>query len=57
MLIADMPDIESMAACALAVAAGGSIKASKTTNLMTAAQGVDALKKAGEIAKTYRPAR
>jgi uncharacterized protein with GYD domain len=56
-LIADMPDMESMAAVALAVAAGGSLKSSKTTALMTGAQGVEALKKAGAVAKTYRPAR
>src|SRR5271169_5437970 len=56
-LIADMPDMESMAALALAVAAGGAIKASKTTALMTGAQGVKALKKAETVAKTYRPAR
>jgi uncharacterized protein with GYD domain len=55
-LIADMPDMESMTALALAVAAGGAIKASKTTALMTGAQGVSALKKAGAVAKTYRPA-
>jgi hypothetical protein len=52
-----VPDIESMAAIALAVAAGGAIKASKTTPLMTGVQGVEALKKAGVVAKTYKPAR
>ena len=56
-LIADVPNIESMAAIAVAVAAGGAIKASKTTPLMTGAQGVEALKKADVIAKTYKPAR
>jgi uncharacterized protein with GYD domain len=56
-LIVDVPDIESMAAIALAVAAGGALKASKTTPLMTGAQGVEALKKAEIVAKTYRPAR
>jgi uncharacterized protein with GYD domain len=56
-LIADVPNIESMAAIALAVAAGGAIKASKTTPLMTGAQGVEALKKAEVVAKTYKPAR
>jgi len=55
-LIADAPDIESMAAIALAVAAGGAIKSGKTTALMTGAQGMEALKKAGVVAKTYRPA-
>jgi uncharacterized protein with GYD domain len=55
--IADMPDMESMAAVALAVAAGGAIKSSKTTALMTGGQGVEALKKAATVAKGYRPAR
>ena len=56
-LIADMPSEESMAALAIAVAAGGALKASKTTLLMTGAQGVEALKAAGGVANTYRPAR
>jgi uncharacterized protein with GYD domain len=55
-LIMDMPDAESMAAVALAVGAGGALKTSKTTLLMTAAQGVDALSKAQAVAKGYRPA-
>jgi uncharacterized protein with GYD domain len=56
-LIAEMPDMESMASFALAIAAGGALKASKTTVLMTAAQGVEALKKADKVAKAYRPAK
>jgi uncharacterized protein with GYD domain len=56
-LIADMPNMESMAAIALAIAAGGALKASKTTALMSGAQGVEALKKADTIAKTYRAAK
>jgi uncharacterized protein with GYD domain len=55
-LIADMPNNESMSAVALAVAAGGAIKASKTTVLMSGAEGVAALKKAEAIAKQYKPA-
>lgn len=55
-IIADMPDDESMAAVALAVAAGGSMKSSKTTVLMTGDQGVEALNKAGAVAKVYMPA-
>ncbi len=55
-LIADMPSNESMAAIALAVAAGGAIKASQTTVLMTGSEGVGALKKADAVAQTYRPA-
>ncbi len=57
LLIADVPSIEAMAAIALAVTAGGAIKSGKTTALMTGAQGVEALKKAAAVAKTYQPAR
>jgi hypothetical protein len=46
-----------MAAIAIAVAAGGAMKASKTTALMAGAQGVEALKKAATVAKSYKPAR
>ena len=56
-IIAEMPDAESMAAVALAVAAGGSMKASKTTLLMTGEQGVEALTKAQSVAEVYMPAR
>ena len=55
-LIADMPNNESMSAIALAVAAGGAIKAAKTTVLMTGAEGVEALKKAAAVVKHYKPA-
>jgi uncharacterized protein with GYD domain len=54
--IFDVPDVESVAAVALAVAAGGSIKAGKTTTLMSGAQGVEALKKVALVAKSYKPA-
>jgi len=56
-LIADMPDAESMSAVALAVAAGGAVKAGKTTALMTGAQAVAAMTKAAVVNKTYHPAR
>jgi uncharacterized protein with GYD domain len=56
-IIADAPNNQSMAAIALAAGAGGAIKASKTTVLMTAKDGVGALKKAQEVAKAYKPAR
>ncbi len=55
-IVADVPNKEAMAAIAMAVGAGGAIKASKTTILMTGAEGVDALKKAAAVAKAYRPA-
>ena len=56
-LIADMPNLESMAAVSLAISAGGALKVSKTTALMTGAQGVEALKKAEKVAKGYKPAK
>ena len=56
-IIADVPNNESMAAVALGVGAGGAIKASKTTVLMTGEVGVEALKKAVAVAKAYQPAR
>ncbi len=56
-IIAEVPDKESMAAIALAVGAGGAIKSSKTTVLMTGAEGVTALEKAGAVAQAYRPAK
>ncbi len=55
-IVADVPDNESMAAIALAVGAGGAIKASKTTVLMTGTEGVAALEKAAAVAKAYSPA-
>ena len=56
-LIMDLPNDESMAAVATAVASGGALRAGKTTHLITGAQGVNALKKADAVAKVYRPAR
>jgi uncharacterized protein with GYD domain len=56
-LVADVPDIESMAGIAMAVAAGGAAKGGKTTPLITGAQGVEALRKAEAVSKTYKPAR
>ena len=55
-LIADVPNNESMTAISLAVAAGGAIKSSRTTPLMTGAQTVEAMKKVADVAKVYRPA-
>lgn len=56
-VICDVPDNESMSAIALALGAGGAVKAAKTTVLMTGAEGVAALKKADLVAKAYTPAR
>ena len=56
-LIADVPDNESMAAIALAIAAGGAVKSAKTTVLMSGAEAVASMKKAETVAKIYKPAR
>ena len=45
-MIVEMPDNLSAASLALAVAAGGSLKNSKTTPLLTVEEGLGALKKA-----------
>ena len=56
-IIADVPDNESMAAFALAIGSGGAIKSSTTTVLMSGDQGVAALEKASAVANAYSPAR
>ncbi|MDH3742829.1 MAG: GYD domain-containing protein [Hyphomicrobiales bacterium] len=56
-IIADVPDNESMSAIAIAVGSAGAIKASKTTALLTGDQGVAALEKANAVAGAYSPAR
>jgi uncharacterized protein with GYD domain len=57
MMIADLPNNQAMTAIALAVAAGGAFKATKTTVLMSGAEGVEGMKQADAVAKGYRPAR
>lgn len=56
-ILVEAPDDESMAAVATAVAAGGAIKASKTTKLLSGDQWVSALKKAAKVAAVYKPAK
>lgn len=56
-IIADVPNNESMAAIALAIAAGGAVKSAKTTVLMTGDEAVAGMKKAATVAKIYKPAR
>jgi uncharacterized protein with GYD domain len=53
-VVADMPDAESMAAVSLALAAGGVCKTATTTVLMSGDQAVAAMKKASTV--NYRPA-
>jgi uncharacterized protein with GYD domain len=53
-VIADLPDNVSAAAIAMAFAAGGACKSVQTTPLISPAEAVQALRKAGECG--YRPA-
>jgi uncharacterized protein with GYD domain len=53
MLITEMPDTVSAAAIALAFAGGGALKSFQTTPLMTTAEALDALRKAGSCG--YKP--
>ena len=48
-----MPDVISAAAMALAIGAGGSLKAQKTTPLLSVEEGLAAMKKAA--ASGYKP--
>jgi uncharacterized protein with GYD domain len=53
--IMEAPDNQTAAAVALALTAGGAIKAFKTTPLMAIEEGIGAIRKAGEAASAYRP--
>jgi len=52
-IVVDMPDNMSTAAFSIAAAAGGAVKAIKTTPLMTLEEGIEAVRKAGTAG--YRP--
>ena len=56
-IIVDAADDVTMAAVALAIAAGGAVKAAKTKSLMSGAQWVAALKKAPAVSAKYQPAK
>ena len=56
-IIVDAADDVTMAAVAVAIAAGGAVKAAKTTPLLSGAQWVAALKKAPVVSAQYRPAQ
>ena len=51
--IVEMPDNSSVAAFSVASSAAGTVKAFRTTPLMTVEEGLAAMKKAGDIG--YRP--
>ena len=56
-IIIEAADDVTMAAVAVAIAAGGAVKAAKTTSLLSGPQWVAALKKAPAVSAQYRPAR
>ena len=56
-IIVEAADDVTMAAVAVAIAAGGAVKAAKTTPLLSGSQWVAALKKAPAVSGHYRPAR
>jgi uncharacterized protein with GYD domain len=53
--IMDVPDIFTAAAISMVVSAGGSVKAIKTTPLMTIDEAIQAMRKGATAASTYRP--
>ena len=53
-VIADMPDDESMAGAALAISSTGAIVGGRTTKLLTMDQAVASMSKAGAVLKAYK---
>lgn len=53
--VMEAPDNVSAAAVALAITAGGAVRAYETTPLMTIEEGLQAMRKGGDAASTYRP--
>ena len=56
-VVDDAADDVTMAAVALAIAAGGAVTAAKTTSLLSGPQWVAALKKAPAVSAKYQPAK
>ena len=54
-IIADMPDDESMVGVALAIPSTGAIVGGKTTKLLTLDQAVSGMKKAKAVLSVYKP--
>jgi uncharacterized protein with GYD domain len=54
-LILEAPDNAAAAAVALAVTAGGAVRAYKTTPLMAIEEGLAAMRRGAEVAALYRP--
>lgn len=55
--IYEAPDDQSAAAVALAIGAGGAVKAARTTKLLGGQEWVASLQKAQGVSAVYRPAR
>ena len=53
--IMDFPSPEDAAGFALAVTSGGALRSFKTTPLLTVDQGIESMRRAGEISKKYTP--
>ncbi len=56
-VIVEAPDDVAMAAVAVALSAGGAVRAARTTPLLSGSQWVAALRKAPAVSAQYRPAR
>jgi uncharacterized protein with GYD domain len=52
-ILAEMPNEEAASAFSLAASAGGSVKALKTTTLLTVEQGLNSMRKASEAGTHY----
>jgi uncharacterized protein with GYD domain len=57
LVVFEAPDDTAVASLALAVAAGGAVRAAKTTKLLSGQEWVEALRRAQNLAPQYRPTR
>ena len=57
LVVYEAPDDTAAASLALAIAAGGAVKAAKTTKLLTGQEWIASLTGAQKVAPQYRPAR
>jgi uncharacterized protein with GYD domain len=57
LVVFEAPDDTAAAAVALAVGAGGAVKAAKTTKLLSGQEWIESLRKARDAAPQYKPAR
>jgi uncharacterized protein with GYD domain len=53
--VADFPTPEAAAAFSLAIGSSGATRICRLTPLLTVDQGIDALRRAGEVRKSYTP--